>query len=282
MSSYEGTLFREELSVKLERAIGSDTIELVSLIGHYPDHVEGIINLPCIGTDGHTPLTYACYVGTSTTIKKLQQGSPDFKLRDGKGRTALITAAQNKDSERSLEVTKYLFNLKPSIGGFNCWKVRCQGDVDGNTALIYAAGLGYLKVVKIQIGDEDVPNRRRCVNIKNVKGETALSMAMLNSHDEVAKFLLSAGAEATGAGCARALLKSISEDDAEMTDAMLSSRKDWGRAEDDVVMLGIAAADEHGLLLVGKLIELVLACAEGALPSRVPKRKYENAFESSF
>jgi ankyrin repeat protein len=237
-----------------------DSIE--HLIDYYGGDLSDVMNLSCDDT-GYTPLTYACYVGTAGTVNELDWGSPDYNLCDGKGRTALIAAAQNEKKERSLGVTKYLFNLKPSKANFNRWSMKRKQDDDGNTALIYAAELGNLEVVKVLIGEKAVPERRDCVNIVNKKGETALSMAAFNARHDVVKVLLSAGARVTGATGARTLLYSLYKGNAETTEALLDSRKDWGRAKEDEILLMMVTADEHGHLLIGKLMERASACAGG-------------------
>jgi ankyrin repeat protein len=241
----------------------------------YPDNLESIFHcqgdtevgevINDVDDQGDTPLTYACTIAASDTIMELKAQGADLALADGKGRTALIAAAQNKDKERSVDVMEYLLQTKAfkKRRTHSRWTMNSEADNEGNTALIYAAGLGNLEVVEILIGEEDVPGRRDCVNIVNKKGDTALSMAALNSHDAVVNFLLCAGAKVTGTAGARALLHSISKGRTEMTDAILASRKDWGRAKEDDVMLRVAAADEHGHLLIGKLMERVLACVEG-------------------
>ena len=88
------------------------------------------------------------------------QGTSSFSLAAGRGR---------------LEIVKVLYNKDPSI--------LEQKDSEGRNALIWASMKGHLDVVKflVQNGADE--------NVQSNEGETPLSVAFRNNHDDVVIFL---------------------------------------------------------------------------------------------
>ncbi|KAI0557673.1 ankyrin repeat protein [Gracilaria domingensis] len=126
---------------------------------------------------GSTALAIASSHGHLQVVQYLLKNGADPEKRNNLGNTALIQAAKNGHSQ----VVRTLLNANAAAGHIND---------DGNTALTTAAWNGHSEVVGLLVAqvspDSQLQHRTRSQN-------TALTIAALHMHLDVAKTLLAAG-----------------------------------------------------------------------------------------
>ena len=157
--------------------------------------IEDGVDVNGIGSNGETALHYAAYYGKTDMVRLLIESGANVNIRDidehnglSSGSTPLALAARETFSENSSEVVDALLTAgaDPNIQ-----------DDDGNTPLInavrshseYFSTLEH--VAKLVEAGADL-------EIKNVKGDTALMCALGGDHDELVKLLRDAGASDYG------------------------------------------------------------------------------------
>ena len=115
-----------------------------------------------------------------------------------------------------------------------------RGDVEGRTALHFAAANGHLEVLELLLKKDADPN------ITNEQGNTALHWACVNGHGEAATRLLAAGAKTTlvNAGGRTALDEAMHNDRQACVDAIITASGVEEEEEDDVEVEGEEAEDQ--------------------------------------
>tara|TARA_A100001037_G_scaffold276386_1_gene275638 strand:+ start:189 stop:611 length:423 start_codon:yes stop_codon:yes gene_type:complete len=113
-------------------------------------------------------------------------------------------------------------------------------DVEGRTALFFAAANGHLEIVELLLENEADPN------IANAQDNTALHWACVNGHTAVVEKLLSVGAKTAvcNAGGRTALDEAMHNDRQECIDAILkASGVEDEEHEDDIEVEGEEAEE---------------------------------------
>jgi ankyrin repeat protein len=123
------------------------------------------------------PLSLATRLGCHGLMQHLLQHGADVDARDGKGRTALIDAAN-----RGLtEAVQILLDAGADI--------EAKTKLDGTTALMLAAHDNHLDIVQMLL------NRNANINARNGNGESALMLASARGWVDVVRILLQRGAD---------------------------------------------------------------------------------------
>jgi hypothetical protein len=218
---------------------------------------DDVIN---IRVDGKVPLLFACRVATSDAVETLLNAEADVWMRNADGSTCLIQAARHQYEDGSIH------NANKVISSAQYSKKQCipmlnAHDRQGNTALMWAANTGKLKLVKYLLSKQGIN-----VNLTNNNFESALSLAVSHSLDMV-QALLNAGASITGYTAAIALSRAATGPRA-VAEALLGARGDWGRREGDEAVLCRLAAVPGGERVLGMLLERVRECSGDACPLR--------------
>jgi serine/threonine-protein phosphatase 6 regulatory ankyrin repeat subunit B len=110
----------------------------------------------------------------SEIVKFLIENGADINSTNYKGSTSLFLATMNKNEK----IIKFLIDKG----------AKYQHNKDKNTPLIYASQKGYNEVVELLIEHSKIDDIDK-------EGKTALIYACLNHHFDIAKFLLSNGAD---------------------------------------------------------------------------------------
>ena len=113
-------------------------------------------------------------------------------------------------------------------------------DVEGRTALFFAAANGHLEIVELLLEKEADPN------IANAQGNTSLHWACVNGHTAVVEKLLGVGAKTAvcNAGGRTALDEAMHNDRQECIDAILkASGVEDEEHEDDIEVEGEEAEE---------------------------------------
>ncbi|MGE5373220.1 MAG: ankyrin repeat domain-containing protein [Solirubrobacterales bacterium] len=130
---------------------------------------------------GRTPLHYAAVGGSPKAVQILVDAKADVsKVVPETGETALMAACQVADNADYAQVVTILGKAGTNINA---------KDLKGNTALILASGKGMPYIVKAVLA------LKPDVNVKNLKGESALEKAYQVSNLVVIPMLQSAGAQ---------------------------------------------------------------------------------------
>jgi len=189
-----------------------------------------------LAASGRTALMAAAAQGQSKAVKWLLAHGARAQARDRHGRTALMLAAMGPCPHG--DVAEVAIALPAPSTGAVCY-VECataligggaqvnEGDVSGNTPLMWAAMYGQTNVMRVLLRYDAKVNARShsdetaliwaareghdaaaqqllaagadC-NLQNHNQYSALSTAILHQHDRVADILLAAGAGANGKG----------------------------------------------------------------------------------
>lgn len=154
--------------------------------------------------DADQALRDAAFEGNLQTVKQLLSGNTDVTSTDEDGRTALMLASYNgyTDIAKMLVKSGSKVNaldkegrsalMYASTGNFpetvslllnNKAKINIADTKEHFTALMYAASEGQTKVAEILLRHGADPS------MKDIDGDSALSFARQNKHDEVARLL---------------------------------------------------------------------------------------------
>ena len=139
--------------------------------------VEAMLpNVDVNATDegGRTMLMLAAYGGHSTTVRLLCEHEANPNLRDANRRTALMYAA----SGPNLHAVEILLAHGAEVNVID-------GD-EGWTALMFAAAEGHTDIVRMLL------DRGADPRLMDMDGESALTFAQNNGHEDVAAILRSA------------------------------------------------------------------------------------------
>ncbi|MCW7460208.1 ankyrin repeat domain-containing protein [Leptospira bandrabouensis] len=119
----------------------------------------------------YTPLFWAVQGGSIDFVKSIVKAGADLEARNEFGQTPLILAVLVKNEMMVQELI--------SLGS----DINCADSLEGQTPLILAARDGSLEIVKILLKNKANPN------LKNKKGQSALSLALDSGHKEIADLL---------------------------------------------------------------------------------------------
>ena len=127
--------------------------------------------------DGWTPLHLAAFFGHSVTVEALLDAGADVLAvsRNGEGNLPINAAAASPRADRRPAVTRLLISRGAPVDG--------RGSPSGHTPLHEAAFNGDVAMVRLLL--ESGADRRR----RTGDGQTALEIATLKAHDEVARLL---------------------------------------------------------------------------------------------
>ena len=133
---------------------------------------------------GATPLFYA--QNGEVARKLIERGADvDFKIVSDDGIEVSVLSQHSSVSEdRRLEVVRALLEAGVNVNAIN--------SKSGSTSLMMAAFQGNLEIVKLLVEKMEIS----MINARTISfGETALTFAIENGHQEVVEFLRSVGAE---------------------------------------------------------------------------------------
>jgi hypothetical protein len=175
--------------------------------------------------DGETPLALACRIGSAQTVEALMHKDAYEVKIDRQRSTCFIAAALNENEDHAVDITKFLLRKyrKRSM------VVIETADHAHGTALDVAIRTGKFKLTKLLIKRK--PNKHF---------HRALSTAAAHSLKMV-QTLLDTGVVITGERGAISLHNAINSGQHGILDALLKSRENWGRAEEDHSLLLYAA-----------------------------------------
>jgi len=138
--------------------------------------------------EGNTPLMAAARSGKTEMTRLLLDNGADVNARNNYGQTALMSVAdtlgflgEDVAYGSYFEVVKLLLDQGANISE--------RGDPAGRTILMHAAQSGNLEMVKLLL------EKGADVNAKNIRGETALSLARGKDIEEIEKALMAHGAK---------------------------------------------------------------------------------------
>jgi ankyrin repeat protein len=118
-----------------------------------------------------SPLMFAAFNGHAPVAEYLLEAGAEIDAKDSSGRTALMYASSGSFAETVALLLK------------NGAEVNVQGTLEGFTPLMTAAAEGLVDIVRLLLAagaDAD---------IKDKDGDTALTFARKNGHDEVVELL---------------------------------------------------------------------------------------------
>jgi ankyrin repeat protein len=155
--------------------------------------------------DGLTPLHYACKQGLLNIVKAIvETGRCNFNEIDVEANTALMVAIINNEEEIAKHLIDHVsLGVKQMETGRNALHLACEKGL-----------LGTAKAI--------LENPRSNVNKKDVFGNTALMVAIINNEEEIAKHLIErnvslvvkqkeTGRNALHLACAEGLLETVTE-----------------------------------------------------------------------
>ena len=125
------------------------------------------------GQGGYTALHYSCRDGHVDIVKILVKHKANVNARTDSGDTPLILATRNKHD-----------NVVHALLSDSQCLVDAKGQ-DGYTALQYSCKYGYVDIVKALV------KHKANVNFRTDRGDTPLTLAAINKHDNVVHALLS-------------------------------------------------------------------------------------------
>ena len=149
--------------------------------------------------DGETPMMTAARTGSVAAIRALAARGADVNARDKwMGESALTWAAaeNNADAVRALVEIGADVNARSTVLQFPEFKWTTSGMVStalprgGWTPLMHAARQGSLEAARVLAGASGVD-----LNVRDPDGTTALVVAIINAHYDLAALLLDRGAD---------------------------------------------------------------------------------------
>ena len=132
------------------------------------------------GQDGYTALQYSCRYGHVDIVKALVKHKANVNARTDRGDTPLTLATRNKHD-----------NVMHALLSDSQCLVDAKGQ-DGYTALHYSCRDGHVDIVKILV------KHKANLNARTDSGNTPLTLAARNKHDNVVHALLSDSVDAKG------------------------------------------------------------------------------------
>ena len=171
------TLVKHKANVNVKTDSGDTPLTLAARNKH--DNVVQILlsDSQCLvdakGQDGYTALQYSCTHGHVDIARTLVNHKANVNVKTDSGDTPLTLAARNKHDN----VVQILLSDSQCL-------VDAKGQ-DGYTALQYSCTHGHVDIARTLV------NHKANVNVKTDSGDTPLTLAARNKHDNVVHALLS-------------------------------------------------------------------------------------------
>ena len=161
--------------------VGDTCLILAAYKGH-TETVRYLATLPEVdmnqrGRRGQTALHRVALTVHADVVGLLIDAGADIEVKDGVGRSPLLVSS----CSGNLDVVKVLVKAGADV---------CVADNEGDTCLILAAWFGQIETVRYLVGLPEVD-----MNQRSLRGRTALHMAVLKVHADVAEVIIDAGAD---------------------------------------------------------------------------------------
>ena len=171
------TLVNHKANVNAKTDSGDTPLTLAARDGH-DNVVHALLSdyqcpVDAKGQDGYTALHYSCRYGHVDVVRTLVNNKANVNAKTDSGDTPLTLAARNKHD-----------NVVHALLSDSQCLVDAKGQ-DGYTALHYSCRYGHVDIARTLV------NNKANVNAKTDSGDTPLTLAARNKHDNVVHALLS-------------------------------------------------------------------------------------------